>query len=55
MSSKELNNIQALNNAMDIALANDKNVVLYGQDSGFEGGVFRATQGLQKKYGEERV
>lgn len=55
MSSKELNNIQALNNAMDIALANDKNVVLYGQDAGFEGGVFRATQGLQKKYGEERV
>lgn len=50
-----VNNIEALNNAMDIALSSDSNVVLYGQDAGFEGGVFRATKGLQAKYGETRV
>lgn len=50
-----VNNIEALNHALDLALANDKNVVLYGQDAGFEGGVFRATKGLQAKYGEARV
>jgi len=46
---------QALNNAFDIKLAEDKNVVLYGEDVGLEGGVFRVTEGLQKKYGTERV
>ncbi|AAB96094.1 pyruvate dehydrogenase complex E1 component subunit beta [Mycoplasmoides pneumoniae] len=51
----QANNIEALGNAMDLALERDPNVVLYGQDAGFEGGVFRATKGLQKKYGEERV
>lgn len=50
-----VNNIEALNHALDLALGNDKNVVLYGQDAGFEGGVFRATKGLQAKYGEARV
>ncbi|MGL5630692.1 MAG: alpha-ketoacid dehydrogenase subunit beta [Mycoplasmoidaceae bacterium] len=57
MSNKNIvvNNIEAVNNALDIALEKNKNVVLYGQDVGFEGGVFRATKGLQKKYGEERV
>jgi pyruvate dehydrogenase E1 component beta subunit len=47
--------VQALNNAFDIKLAEDKNVVLYGEDVGYEGGVFRVTEGLQKKYGAERV
>lgn len=50
-----VNNIEALNNALDIALGNDINVVLYGQDVGYEGGVFRATRDLQKKYGPQRV
>ena len=50
-----VNNIEALNNALDIALGANENVVLYGQDAGFEGGVFRATKGLQAKYGEDRV
>ena len=50
-----VNNLEAINNALDIALENDKNVVLYGQDAGYEGGVFRATKGLQAKYGIERV
>lgn len=49
-----LNNIQALNNALDLAMEKYKNIVLYGEDVGFEGGVFRATVGLQAKYGENR-
>lgn len=56
MSDKIIvNNIEALNNALDIALSKDKSVVLYGQDAGFEGGVFRATKGLQQKHGSDRV
>jgi pyruvate dehydrogenase E1 component beta subunit len=47
--------VQAINNAMDIKLGEDKNIVVYGEDTGFEGGVFRVTEGLQKKYGVERV
>lgn len=47
--------VQALNDAIDIKLADDENVVVYGEDVGVEGGVFRVTEGLQKKYGVERV
>jgi pyruvate dehydrogenase E1 component beta subunit len=47
--------VQAINNALDIKLAEDKSIVIYGEDTGFEGGVFRVTEGLQKKYGIERV
>lgn len=48
-----LNLIQALNNAMDLAMDKDSSVVVFGEDVGFEGGVFRATKGLQEKYGEK--
>lgn len=47
--------VQAINNALDIKLAEDKTIVIYGEDAGLEGGVFRVTEGLQKKYGGERV
>jgi len=47
--------VQAINNALDIKLEEDKNIVVYGEDCGLEGGVFRVTEGLQKKYGIERV
>jgi pyruvate dehydrogenase E1 component beta subunit len=47
--------VQAINNALDIKLAEDKRVVVYGEDVGVVGGVFRVTEGLQKKYGVERV
>jgi len=47
--------VQAINNALDIKLAEDKSVVMFGEDVGVEGGVFRITEGLQKKYGVERV
>jgi 2-oxoisovalerate dehydrogenase E1 component beta subunit len=51
----QMNMIQALNAAMDEMLGRDPTVVLMGQDIGFFGGVFRATEGLQRKYGEHRV
>ena len=47
--------VKAINNALDIELNENENVVVYGEDVGYEGGVFRVTQGLQKKYGEKRV
>src|ERR1022692_531420 len=50
-----MNMIQALNSAMDIMLGRDPSVVLLGQDVGYFGGVFRCTDGLQKKYGDQRV
>ncbi len=50
-----MNLVQAINSALDLKLADDKNIVLFGEDAGFEGGVFRVTDGLQEKYGEKRV
>ncbi|MCP5328903.1 MAG: alpha-ketoacid dehydrogenase subunit beta [Sinobacteraceae bacterium] len=50
-----MNMVQALNSAMDVMLARDPSVVLMGQDIGYFGGVFRVTDGLQKKYGAHRV
>ncbi|MGO1337504.1 MAG: alpha-ketoacid dehydrogenase subunit beta, partial [Leuconostoc fallax] len=47
--------IQAIADAQDIALERDENVVIFGEDVGKNGGVFRATDGLQDKHGEERV
>ncbi len=47
--------IQALRSAMDVMLERDPNVVVYGQDVGYFGGVFRCTEGLQAKYGTSRV
>jgi 2-oxoisovalerate dehydrogenase E1 component beta subunit len=50
-----MNMIQAINSAMDIMMERDDNVVVMGEDVGFFGGVFRATAGLQKKFGKRRV
>lgn len=47
--------VQALRSAMDVMLERDPNVVIYGQDVGYFGGVFRCTEGLQEKYGRSRV
>ncbi|MBB4824079.1 pyruvate dehydrogenase E1 component beta subunit [Sporosarcina luteola] len=47
--------IQAITDAMRTELKNDENVLVFGEDVGVNGGVFRATEGLQKEFGEERV
>ncbi len=47
--------IEALRDAMDVKLADDPKVVIFGEDVGYFGGVFRCTAGLQAKHGEERV
>lgn len=46
--------IAAIQNAQDIAMAADERVVVFGEDVGYFGGVFRCTAGLQKKYGPQR-
>ncbi len=46
--------IQSIRSAMDNAMGRDDNVVVFGEDVGFFGGVFRCTQGLQEKYGAQR-
>ena len=50
-----MNMIEAINSAMDVAMAADPNVIVLGEDVGFFGGVFRATAGLQAKHGKTRV
>lgn len=47
--------IQAITDAMRVELERDPSVLLFGEDVGHYGGVFRATEGLQKQFGEERV
>lgn len=49
-----MNMIQALNSAMDVMLSKDPDVLIFGEDVGYFGGVFRATDGLQKKHGVQR-
>ena len=52
---KVMNIVQSINHALDLKLSEDQNIVIYGEDIGVEGGVFRVTQNLQKTHGENRV
>lgn len=54
-SPRRLNMIEAINDALDVMLARDPDVIVFGEDVGYFGGVFRATAGLQKKHGRTRV
>ncbi|HLS20184.1 MAG TPA: alpha-ketoacid dehydrogenase subunit beta [Bacillota bacterium] len=47
--------IQAITDAMRTELKNDEKVLIFGEDVGQNGGVFRATEGLQAEFGEDRV
>jgi len=47
--------VQAIRSAHDVMLGRDENVVVFGEDVGYFGGVFRCTEGLQAKYGNSRV
>jgi 2-oxoisovalerate dehydrogenase E1 component beta subunit len=51
----QMNMVQAINSAMDIMLTRDPDVIVMGEDVGYFGGVFRCTDGLQRKHGEHRV
>lgn len=51
----ELSLIEAITQALAYELEQDKDVVVFGEDVGKNGGVFRATQGLQERFGEKRV
>lgn len=53
--TKSLTLIQAINDALKTVLEEDKNTLLLGEDIGVNGGVFRATDGLQKQFGAKRV
>lgn len=50
-----MNMIEAIRDAMDVKLGQDDDVVVFGEDVGYFGGVFRCTDGLQRKYGNSRV
>jgi pyruvate dehydrogenase E1 component subunit beta len=51
----EMNIVQAVNRALHEAMRDDANVLILGEDVGVNGGVFRATDGLFKEFGAERV
>src|SRR5262245_2948752 len=51
----ELTLVEAINLALARAMEEDANVVVLGEDVGVNGGVFRATVGLQQRFGPERV
>ncbi|KND62675.1 alpha-ketoacid dehydrogenase subunit beta [Candidatus Phytoplasma phoenicium] len=50
-----MNMLEAINNALDLQLEHNPKIVLFGEDVGKLGGVFRVTAGLQDKHGEKRV
>ena len=47
--------VGAINHALDFELARDERVMILGEDVGLNGGVFRVTEGLQARFGKERV
>ncbi|MHA7818140.1 MAG: alpha-ketoacid dehydrogenase subunit beta [Erythrobacter sp.] len=54
-TERRINMIEAINEALDIMLARDPDVIVMGEDVGYFGGVFRCTAGLQEKHGKTRV
>src|SRR5260370_13760630 len=52
MSRKTM--VEAIRDALDVSMQRDASVVVFGEDVGYFGGVFRCTQGLQQKFGASR-
>lgn len=50
-----LNMVQAITQTLEQEMNENKKMLIFGEDVGLNGGVFRATDGLQKKFGEDRV
>ena len=48
----EMNIVQAVNSALDIMLKKDPDIIFFGEDAGYFGGVFRTSDGLQEKHGQ---
>lgn len=46
--------VEAIRSALDVSMEHDPRIVIFGEDVGYFGGVFRCTAGLQKKYGKHR-
>ncbi|MGV3487287.1 MAG: alpha-ketoacid dehydrogenase subunit beta [Tuberibacillus sp.] len=55
VETREMTLIQAITDALDTMLERDESVLVLGEDVGKNGGVFRATDGLYEKYGEDRI
>ena len=55
VAERRINMIEAINEALDIMLERDPDVIVMGEDVGYFGGVFRCTAGLQEKHGKTRV
>lgn len=55
MTIMQMNMVSALNDALSVILKQDSRSLLLGEDIGKDGGVFRVTDGLQAKFGEDRV
>ena len=53
--TQELTMVSAITQALDQEMENDEKILVFGEDVGVNGGVFRATEGLNAKYGDERV
>lgn len=51
----QMNMVEAINLALAQEMEKDERVILLGEDIGLNGGVFRVTDGLQKRFGEDRV
>ncbi len=51
----KLTYIKAITDGLDVVLGEDPKTLIFGEDVGKNGGVFRTTEGLQDKYGEDRV
>lgn len=55
VATKQMTMIQAINDGMKLMLEEDDRIIILGEDIGKNGGVFRATEGLQEVFGEDRV
>lgn len=53
--TKSMSMIESIRDAHDVMMERDDNVIVFGEDAGFFGGVFRCTEGLQQKYGKHRA
>ncbi|MET0787129.1 MAG: alpha-ketoacid dehydrogenase subunit beta [Paenisporosarcina sp.] len=55
VKTSQMTMIQAINDGMRVLLEEDERTIILGEDIGKNGGVFRATEGLQEQFGDERV